>query len=157
MRCPFCGFMESKVLDSRSAEEGSSIRRRRECLSCAKRFTTYEVLEELPLMVVKKDGKREMFDKNKLLNGLIRACEKRPIPVSTLETLADQVEKEIRNTMDREVKTRQIGETVMQHLKEIDQVAYVRFASVYRQFTDLSNFMQELETLMRAQKKSEGL
>lgn len=157
MRCPFCGFMESKVLDSRSAEEGSSIRRRRECLSCAKRFTTYEVLEELPLMVVKKDGKREMFDRNKLLNGLIRACEKRPVPISTLETLADQVEKEIRNTMDREVLTQQIGETVMQHLKEIDQVAYVRFASVYRQFTDLSNFMQELEALMKAQKKSEGL
>lgn len=157
MRCPFCGFIESKVLDSRSAEEGSSIRRRRECLSCAKRFTTYEVLEELPLMVVKKDGKREMFDKNKLLNGLIRACEKRPIPLDTLEMLADKVEKEIRNTMDREVMTRQIGETVMQHLKEIDQVAYVRFASVYRQFADINNFMQELEALMKAQKKSEGL
>lgn len=153
MRCPFCGFMESKVLDSRSAEEGSSIRRRRECLSCAKRFTTYEVLEELPLMVVKKDGKREMFDKNKLLNGLIRACEKRPIPISRLEMLADQVEKDIRNTMEREVMTRQIGETVMQHLKEIDQVAYVRFASVYRQFADINNFMQELNALMKAQKE----
>jgi transcriptional repressor NrdR len=153
MRCPFCGFMESKVLDSRSAEEGSSIRRRRECLSCAKRFTTYEVLEELPLMVVKKDGRREMFDKNKLLNGLIRACEKRPIPVSRLETLADQVEKEIRNTMEREVMTRQIGETTMQYLKEIDQVAYVRFASVYRQFADINNFMQELDALMKAQKE----
>jgi transcriptional repressor NrdR len=145
--------MESKVLDSRSAEEGSSIRRRRECLSCAKRFTTYEVLEELPLMVVKKDGRREMFDKNKLLNGLIRACEKRPIPVSRLETLADQVEKEIRNTMEREVMTRQIGETTMQYLKEIDQVAYVRFASVYRQFADINNFMQELDALMKAQKE----
>lgn len=154
MRCPFCGFAESKVIDSRAAEEGSSIRRRRECLQCVRRFTTYEVVEETPLMVVKKDGRREMFDKPKLLSGLLKACEKRAIPVNVIETLADKVEKEIRNSMEREVSSRYIGETVMRYLKDIDQVAYVRFASVYRQFADINNFMQELETLMKAQSKA---
>jgi transcriptional repressor NrdR len=153
MRCLFCGFAESKVIDSRATEEGSSIRRRRECLRCGRRFTTYEVVEETPLMVIKKDGRREIFDRTKLLNGLLRAFEKRPIPLSIIEALAGQVEKELRNTMEREIPTRQIGETVMQNLREIDQVAYVRFASVYRQFADIQNFMQELEVLMKAQKK----
>ena len=151
MRCPFCGFAESKVIDSRGAEEGISIRRRRECLQCMRRFTTYEVVESTPLMVVKKDGRREMFDKVKLLNGLLRACEKRAIPLSTVESLVDKVEKELRNSMDQEVSSRHIGETVMGYLKDIDQVAYVRFASVYRQFADLNNFMTELEVLMKTQ------
>jgi transcriptional repressor NrdR len=150
MRCPFCSFGESKVIDSRAAEEGSSIRRRRECLQCTRRFTTYEVIEESPLMVIKKDGRRELFDRTKLLNGLLRACEKRPIPLNVVETIVDKVEKELRNLMEREVSSRTIGETVMRHLKEIDQVAYVRFASVYRQFADLQNFMQELEALMKS-------
>jgi transcriptional repressor NrdR len=152
MRCLFCGFTESKVIDSRATEEGSSIRRRRECLSCGRRFTTYEVVEEIPLMVVKKDGRREIFDRSKLLNGLLRAFEKRPVSLSVIEALAEKVEKELRNTMEREIPTRQIGEAVMQSLKDIDQVAYVRFASVYRQFADIQNFMHELEVLIKAQK-----
>jgi transcriptional repressor NrdR len=151
MRCPFCSYGESKVIDSRAAEEGSSIRRRRECLQCMRRFTTYEVVEESPLMVIKKDGRRELFDRSKLLNGILRACEKRPIPLSVVETVVDKVEKELRNLMEREVSSRHIGETVMRHIKDIDQVAYVRFASVYRQFADINNFMQELETLMKTQ------
>jgi transcriptional repressor NrdR len=151
MRCPFCSFGESKVIDSRAAEEGSSIRRRRECLQCARRFTTYEVVEETPLMVIKKDGRREMFDRTKLLNGLLKAFEKRPIPIDVIEGLVDKVEKEIRNTMEREVSSHIIGEAVIRHLRDIDQVAYVRFASVYRQFADLHNFTQELEALMKAQ------
>lgn len=155
MRCPFCGFGESRVIDSRSAEEGSSIRRRRECLQCMRRFTTYEVVEESPLMVIKKDGRRELFDRGKLLNGLLRACEKRPVPLNVAESLVDKVEKEIRNSMEREVSSRHIGETVMRHLKDVDQVAYVRFASVYRQFADINNFMQELEVLMRVQSKKD--
>lgn len=149
MRCPFCGWAESKVSDSRSAEEGSSIRRRRECLNCARRFTTYEIVDQIPLMVVKKDGRRTMFEKTKIMDGLLRACQKRPISLATIETLVEKVEREIRNTMEREISTQQIGEMVMQYLKEIDQVAYVRFASVYRQFTDINNFMQELEDLMK--------
>jgi transcriptional repressor NrdR len=153
LRCPFCGFAESKVVDSRAAEEGNSIRRRRECLSCVRRFTTYEVVEALPLMVIKKDGRREMFDRAKLLKGLLRASDKRSISLSEMEALVDKVEKEIRNTMEREVPTKQIGETVMRYLKEIDQVAYVRFASVYREFADINNFMHELEALMKGQRK----
>ncbi len=151
MRCPFCSYGESKVIDSRAAEEGSSIRRRRECLQCTRRFTTYEVVEESPLMVIKKDGRRELFDRTKLLNGILRSCEKRPIPLSVVENVVDKVEKELRNLMEREVSSRHIGETVMRHIKDIDQVAYVRFASVYRQFADINNFMQELETLMKTQ------
>ncbi|MBP2639928.1 MAG: transcriptional regulator NrdR [Negativicutes bacterium] len=153
MRCPFCGFLESKVIDSRATEEGGSIRRRRECLHCGRRFTTYEVVEEMPLMVIKKDGRRELFDRSKLLNGLLRAFEKRPVPLSMIESLADKVEMELRNSMEREIQTRQIGETVMRYLKEIDQIAYVRFASVYRQFADVENFKLELEALINSQKK----
>ncbi|EGO63214.1 transcriptional regulator NrdR [Acetonema longum] len=152
MRCPYCHFAESKVVDSRAANEGNSIRRRRECIQCARRFTTYEVVEEIPLMVIKKDGRRELFDRAKLLNGLLKSCEKRPVPMSTLESLADTIEKDMRNTMEHEISTRKIGELVMERLKEVDQVAYVRFASVYRQFADINNFMQELETLMKASK-----
>lgn len=149
MRCPFCGVVDSKVIDSRSAEEGNSIRRRRECSACSRRFTTYEVVEEIPLMVIKKDGRREMFDRVKLLGGILKACEKRPVPVEVIETAVSNVEKYIYNHTEREVSTRQIGECVMEHLKGIDQVAYVRFASVYRQFADINNFMQELELLMK--------
>lgn len=149
MRCPFCAYIESKVVDSRATEEGNSIRRRRECLSCTRRFTTYEMIEELPLMVVKKDGRREMFDRTKLINGLLRACEKRPVPLTAIQQIAEKVDKDLRGRTEREVSTQQIGEIAMKQLQEIDQVAYVRFASVYRQFADINNFMQELETLMK--------
>ena len=147
MRCPFCEFHDSKVIDSRAAEEGNSIRRRRECLQCGKRFTTYEMVEDLPLRVVKKDGRRMAFDRSKILNGLMKACEKRPISLQVLEETADKVEKEQRNSMEREIPSRVIGEVLMKHLKNLDHVAYVRFASVYREFTDIDNFMQELEAL----------
>jgi transcriptional repressor NrdR len=147
MRCPFCEFHDSKVIDSRAAEEGNSIRRRRECLQCAKRFTTYEMVEDLPLRVIKKDGRRTAFDRSKILNGLMKACEKRPISLTVLEDTADKVEKELRNSMEREIPSRVIGEVLMKHLKNLDHVAYVRFASVYREFTDIDNFMQELEAL----------
>lgn len=147
MRCPFCEFHDSKVIDSRAAEEGNSIRRRRECLQCAKRFTTYEMVEDLPLRVVKKDGRRMAFDRSKILTGLMKACEKRPISLTVLEETADKVEKELRNSMEREIPSRVIGEVLMKHLKNLDHVAYVRFASVYREFTDINNFMQELEAL----------
>ena len=147
MRCPFCEFHDSKVIDSRAAEEGNSIRRRRECLQCAKRFTTYEMVEDLPLRVIKKDGRRMAFDRSKILNGLMKACEKRPISLTVLEDTADKVEKELRNSMEREIPSRVIGEVLMKHLKNLDHVAYVRFASVYREFTDIDNFMQELEAL----------
>ena len=155
LRCPFCDYPDSKVIDSRAAEEGNSIRRRRECLQCAKRFTTYEMIEDLPLRVVKKDGRRMAFDRTKILNGLMKACEKRPISLKTLEETADKVEKELRNTMEREIPSRVIGEVLMKYLKELDHVAYVRFASVYREFTDIDNFMQELEALKRAKPMSE--
>ena len=147
MKCPFCEFHDSKVIDSRAAEEGNSIRRRRECLQCTKRFTTYEMVEDLPLRVVKKDGRRMAFDRSKILNGLMKACEKRPISLEVLEETADKVEKELRNSMEREIPSRLIGEVLMKHLKNLDHVAYVRFASVYREFTDIDNFMQELEAL----------
>ncbi|MGL5514899.1 MAG: transcriptional regulator NrdR [Sporomusa sp.] len=153
MRCPFCGVVDSKVIDSRSADEGNSIRRRRECSACSRRFTTYEVVEEIPLMVIKKDGRREIFDRGKLLGGILRSCEKRPVSVAVIETTVSKIEKEIRNRIEREISTSQIGEDVMRHLKEIDQVAYVRFASVYRQFADINNFMQELELLIKSQHK----
>lgn len=155
MRCSFCSFPETKVTDSRSTDEGNTIRRRRECQQCGRRFTTYEMVEELPLMVIKKDGRRELFDRSKLLTGLLRACEKRPVPIGVIEELTVKVEREIRNTLEREVTTERLGETVMQYLKDIDQVAYVRFASVYRQFADIQNFMQELELLMRYAHKQE--
>ena len=148
MRCPYCGHLESKVVDSRPADEGSSIRRRRECLACQKRFTTYETMESLPLVVVKKDGSRETFDKSKVLAGMIRACEKRPVPFETLEKIADEIEQEMQNSLERETSTEKIGELVMEKLKSVDEVAYVRFASVDRQFKDLNTFMAELNKLL---------
>ena len=148
MKCPFCGHLESKVVDSRPAEEGASIRRRRECLACHKRFTTYETMESLPLMVIKKDGNRQTFDKTKLLNGMIRACEKRPVSYDTLEKIADEIEQELQNSLERETSTERIGELVMDRMKKVDEVAYVRFASVYRQFKDINTFMAELNKLL---------
>lgn len=149
MRCIFCGCLESKVIDSRATEEGNSIRRRRECTACLKRFTTYEMVEQVPLMVIKKNGQRVLFERHKILNGILRACEKRPISVQQMELVTDAVEKEIRNRLEREISSTQIGELVMRQLKELDQVAYVRFASVYRQFADIHSFMQEVEMLMK--------
>ncbi len=148
MKCPFCSHLESKVVDSRPAEEGASIRRRRECLACHKRFTTYETMESLPLVVVKKDGSRQSFDRNKVLSGMIRACEKRPVPYSTLETMVNEIEQVLQNEMEREVSSAEIGELVMERLKKVDEVAYVRFASVYRQFKDINTFMRELNKLL---------
>ena len=148
MKCPYCGYKESKVIDSRPAEEGSSIRRRRECLSCAKRFTTYETVESLPMVVIKKDGSRQSFDKRKVLNGMIRACEKRPVPLAELEKATDEIEQAIQNSLDRDISTEKIGELVMERLKPLDEVAYVRFASVYRQFKDIDSFMRELNKIL---------
>lgn len=148
MKCPFCGYSESKVIDSRPAEEGTSIRRRRECLSCAKRFTTYETVESLPMVVVKKDGSRQSFDRQKVLGGMIRACEKRPVPLADLEKIAEEIEQDLQNSMEREISTEAIGEKVMERLRKVDQVAYVRFASVYRQFKDIDTFMTELTKLL---------
>ena len=148
MRCPYCAHPESKVVDSRPSDEGASIRRRRECLECHKRFTTYETMESLPLMVIKKDGSRQSFDKSKLLNGMIRACEKRPVSFNTLETIANEIEQTLQNDMDREIPSAKIGELVMDRLKGVDDVAYVRFASVYRQFKDISTVMAELNKLL---------
>jgi len=148
MRCPYCSFNESKVIDSRPAEEGTTIRRRRECLSCGKRFTTYEIVERLPLLVIKRDGSRQAFDRMKLIGGMIKACEKRPVHVSDLENIADEIEQELQGSLDREVSSEHIGELVMNRLKDLDQVAYVRFASVYRQFKDISTFLEELNKLL---------
>lgn len=148
MKCPYCGYAESKVIDSRPADEGSTIRRRRECLMCAKRFTTYEKIERMPLVVIKRDGSRQTFDRAKLVNGMVRACEKRPVPLSQLEAIADSVEAELQNALEREITTTEIGEMVMKRLKDLDEVAYVRFASVYRQFKDLNTFMEELTKLL---------
>lgn len=148
MKCPFCGYEESKVIDSRPTDEGERIRRRRECLSCGKRFTTYEIIESLPIIVIKKDKSRETFDRNKLLNGLLRACEKRPVSIDTLDNVIDEIESVIQNSLDREVSSEKIGELVMEKLKNIDEVAYVRFASVYRQFKDINTFMNELNKLL---------
>ncbi len=151
MRCPFCANLESKVIDSRPADEGASIRRRRECLSCRKRFTTYETVESLPLVVVKKDGSRQSFDRNKLLNGLIRACEKRPVSYTELERMVNEIEQTLQNEMEREISSAEIGELVMERLKKVDEVSYVRFASVYRQFKDINTFMHELSKLLEEQ------
>ena len=148
MRCPYCAYPESKVIDSRPTDESSSIRRRRDCLSCGKRFTTYEIVERVPMVVVKKDGSRQTFDRGKILGGLIKACEKRPVPMDTLERAASRIEQKLVNSMDREIPSVRIGELVMEELKDIDQVAYVRFASVYRQFKDLDSFMDELNRLL---------
>ena len=149
MKCPFCGFSESKVVDSRPAEEGATIRRRRECLSCQKRFTTYEIMEHLPLVVVKKDGSRQTFDKQKLVTGMLRACEKRPVPLAELQAVADEIELELLNSLEREIRTSDVGEMIMNKLKILDEVAYVRFASVYRQFRDINTFMDELNKLLK--------
>ena len=148
MKCPFCGYLESKVIDSRPAEEGATIRRRRECLSCQKRFTTYEIIERMPLIVIKRDGSRQSFDKSKLINGMVRACEKRPVALAQLEKIADDIEQELQGSLEREVKTADIGEMVMSRLKDVDEVAYVRFASVYRSFKDINTFMDELTKIL---------
>lgn len=148
MKCPFCGFTDSKVVDSRPADDGSTIRRRRECLACQKRFTTYETIERLPLVVVKRDGSRQSFDKVKVLNGMIRACEKRPVPIQELEKIANDVEQQLQEAFEREISTTDIGEMIMERLKTLDEVSYVRFASVYRSFKDISTFMDELAKLL---------
>ena len=148
MKCPFCGYSESKVIDSRPAEEGATIRRRRECLACQRRFTTYEIIERMPLVVVKRDGSRQSFDKVKLINGMVRACEKRPVALAELEKIADDIEQELQSHLEREIKTVDVGEMVMSRLKEVDEVAYVRFASVYRSFKDINTFMEELSKLL---------
>ena len=148
MKCPLCSYEESKVIDSRPTDEGERIRRRRECLKCGKRFTTYEMIESLPIIVIKKDSSREPFNREKLLNGMIRACEKRQVSLETLENAIDDIEQTIQNSMDREVSSDKIGELVMEKLKGIDEVAYVRFASVYRQFKDINTFMDELNKLL---------
>lgn len=153
MRCPFCGHPEDKVVDSREGKEGRVVRRRRECLSCSRRFTTYERVDHIPYMVVKKDGRREVFDRNKLLTGLVKACEKRPVPMSALEAVVDEVENLLQESPEKELPAAQIGEKLMERLKVMDQVAYVRFASVYRQFGDLNAFMDELNRLL-GQRKS---
>ena len=153
MKCPYCSFEESKVIDSRPTDDGEKIRRRRECLKCSRRFTTYEIVEVLPIIVIKKDKSRETFDRNKLLNGLLKACEKRPISINQLEKAVCVIERELQNSLDREVSSKLIGELVMDALKSIDKVAYVRFASVYRQFDDVDNFMQELKQLLSEKNK----
>ncbi len=147
MKCPFCGYLDSKVVDSRPAEDGASIRRRRECLECHKRFTTFEVMETLPVVVIKKDGSRQSFDRSKLLNSMIRACEKRTVSFDTLNRITDEIEQTLQNDMSREIPSAHIGELVMDKLKDVDEVSYVRFASVYRQFKDISTFMEELNKL----------
>ena len=149
MKCPFCGFSESKVIDSRPTDEGEKIRRRRECVSCSKRFTTYEIIESVPIIVVKKDKSREAFDRVKLFNGMLRACEKRPVSISQIENAVADIEAELQNSLDREVTSVHIGELAMDRLKLLDEVAYVRFASVYRQFKDINTFMEELAKLQR--------
>lgn len=148
MKCPFCGYEESKVIDSRPTDEGERIRRRRECIKCGKRFTTYEIIESVPIVVIKKDKSREVFDRDKLLSGMLRACEKRQVSMDTLEKAVDDIETILQNSLDREVSSIRIGELAMDSLKEIDEVAYVRFASVYRHFKDINAFMDELSTLL---------
>lgn len=148
MRCPFCAHPESKVVDSRPSDEGVSIRRRRECLECHKRFTTYETIESLPLVVIKKDGSRQSFDRSKILNSMLKACEKRTVPLSVLEQAVSGIEQTLQNEMDREIPSARIGELAMDKLKNVDEVAYVRFASVYRQFKDINTFMAELTRLL---------
>ena len=148
MKCPYCSFEESKVIDSRPTDEGERIRRRRECLKCQKRFTTYEIIESLPIIVIKKDKSREVFNRDKLIGGMLKACEKRPVSINDIERAVDDIEVKLQNSLDREGTSDAIGELVMEKLKELDEVAYVRFASVYRQFKDLSTFMEELNKLL---------
>ena len=149
MKCPYCAFEESKVIDSRPADDGERIRRRRECLSCGKRFTTHEVIETVPVIVIKRDKSREVFDRNKLTAGLLRACEKRPVSISTIESMVEDIESKLQNSLDREVTSKLIGEYAMELLKNVDEVSYVRFASVYRQFKDINTFMEELNKLLK--------
>ena len=153
MKCPFCGHQEDKVVDSRASSDGVAIRRRRECLSCSKRFTTYEHVEEQPLMIIKKDGRREAFDRHKLLAGLVKACEKRPVSMDDLERLVDELERELSQQFEREAPSREVGERVMKKLHALDPVAYVRFASVYREFKDVEQFMRELKDLLALKAK----
>ncbi|HKL09896.1 MAG TPA: transcriptional regulator NrdR [Clostridia bacterium] len=148
MNCPFCSNSETKVIDSRPTDEGNSIRRRRECLECKRRFTTYEKIEEIPLVVVKKDMSRETFNRDKIRNGIIKACEKRPVSLQTIEHIVEELEKELQSSLEKEIESVQIGELVMQYLKDTDEVAYVRFASVYRQFKDINTFMDELKKIL---------
>ena len=148
MKCPYCGFKESKVVDSRPADEGNSIRRRRECLSCERRFTTYETMESLPMVVIKRNGSRQSFDRNKVVGGMLRACEKRTVPLARLEELAGEIEQSLQNSLEREITTDMIGQQVMDKLRGVDEVAYVRFASVYRRFKDIPTFMEELTRLL---------
>ena len=148
MKCPFCGHTEDKVIDSRSSNEDRSVRRRRECTKCKRRFRTYEYIEEVPLMVIKKDGRREAFDRNKIISGILKACEKRPVSMEKVEAVVDRVEKELQKSFDKEVKVQEVGELVMEYLHKLDEVAYVRFASVYRQFKDINHFMKELKDLL---------
>ncbi len=148
MKCPFCGFEESKVIDSRPTDEGERIRRRRECIKCTKRFTTYEIIESVPILIVKKDKSREAFDRMKLMNGMLRACEKRPVSMETIENAVTEIETTLQNSLDREVTSVRVGELVMEKLKAIDEVAYVRFASVYKQFKDVNAFMEELSSFL---------
>lgn len=150
MKCPYCAYEESKVIDSRSADDGERIRRRRECLKCGKRFTTHEIVENVPIMVIKRDKTREPFSSEKLCSGLLRACEKRPVSIETIDTVVSNIEASIQNSLDREVTSEKIGELAMEYLKSIDEVAYVRFASVYRQFKDINTFMQELNNLLNS-------
>ena len=152
MKCPFCGYSESRVIDSRPTDEGERIRRRRECLKCSKRFTTYEIIENVPIVVIKKDKSRETFDRNKLLSGLLRACEKRPVSIDTLERIVDEIETLLQNSLDREGSSQRIGTYAMEKLKTVDEVAYVRFASVYRQFKDINSFMEELSKIINSKK-----
>lgn len=149
MKCPYCGWQEDKVIDSRSNQEGDAIRRRRECLKCQRRFTTYEHIEQTLLMVIKKDGRREPFDKKRILAGVIKACEKRPVSMDKIETMIDEIERYLQENYEKEVKSREIGECVMEKLRDFDEIAYVRFASVYREFKDLSQFMKELKQLLK--------
>ncbi len=152
MKCPFCNYYDTKVVDSRPTEEGQAIRRRRECIKCSKRFTTYEKTESIPLIIVKKDGNREPYDRNKIMTGILKACEKRPVPLKAIEDIVDQIEKELYNSMDKEVTSQHVGEIIMSKLKDLDEVAYVRFASVYRQFKDINTFMEELKKLLGEEK-----
>ena len=153
MKCPYCGFSDSKVIDSRPADDGATIRRRRECMDCQKRFTTYEIVERLPLVVVKRDGSRQTFDKVKLINGMVKSCEKRPVSIADIEKIADSIEQELQSGLEREISTSAIGEMVMDRLKTLDEVAYVRFASVYRSFKDINTFMEELTKLLGSKQK----
>jgi transcriptional repressor NrdR len=155
MRCPFCEHPDTRVIDSRPTEEGHAIRRRRECDGCNKRFTTYEKVEEMIFMVIKKDGSREAFDRGKVLNGIIKACEKRPVPIADIEKIVDDIERGLNNMMEKEVESKLIGEVIMEHLKDLDEVAYVRFASVYRQFKDVNTFVAEIEKLLGKDRTNE--